>query len=138
MIPDCYQLLVLADADDEIDEKSETNNVCSDFLCVLAWTDLVIRDLSVTPTRAKRGDTLTLRYRIINEGDTVAWTSGIERYYLSSDTLLDDGDPAFANSVYHGQPLPVGGSLEVVETALVPQWASPGDQMLLARLTPLI
>ncbi|RPJ81367.1 MAG: hypothetical protein EHM18_17020, partial [Acidobacteria bacterium] len=132
-MPDCYQLLVLADADNGIDEKSETNNVSSDFLCVLTRSDLVIRDLSVTPSRAKRGEALTLRYRIVNEGDTLAWTSGIERYYLSSDTLLDDGDSAFANSVYHGQPLPVGGSLDVVQTALVPQWASPGDQILLAQ-----
>ncbi len=113
-------------------ETNQSNNVDATALYIEdEKPDLVVANLTVTPSEVLPGETVTFNYQIVNTSDLTVPNAAIERYYLSRDAGLDPGDRAFANSQYHGQSLPPKGQLSVTQQVIVPTWVIPGAYELL-------
>jgi len=69
---DCYSIIAIADADDEVMERFEDNNTATDEFCVKSWgPDLVIWDISQDPAEPWDIDPVTTVTVIVkNIGNT--------------------------------------------------------------------
>jgi subtilase family serine protease len=87
-----YYVLFVADPANAVTETSETNNVRSVALTILAATiDLTIQSPYLSPTSLAPGGTTAASCYIYNQGNAVANTATVG-YYLSTNTTLDASD----------------------------------------------
>ncbi|PYR94200.1 MAG: hypothetical protein DMF84_06530 [Acidobacteria bacterium] len=89
-----YYLFVKADADDAVNEASESNNTSSRTLFI--GPDLVISSLTV-PALGASGDTVVVTDTVNNRGGGAAGKS-TTRFYLSMHVLLNSNDLLLAGS----------------------------------------
>ncbi|MCF4969077.1 CARDB domain-containing protein [Nostoc sp. CMAA1605] len=84
-----YHLLFRTDADNNLGESDETNNVVSRAITINS-ADLIIQT-PTAPTTASVGSTIALSYQVRNQGlgNAVASTT---RFYLSRDTAFGTDD----------------------------------------------
>ncbi|WP_414753715.1 CARDB domain-containing protein [Anabaena sp. CCY 9910] len=84
-----YHLLFRTDADNNLAESNETNNVVSRTITINT-ADLIVQN-PTAPTTASVGNTIQLSYQVRNQGvgNAVASTT---RFYLSRDTTFSTDD----------------------------------------------
>ena len=96
--PGNYYILFYADYSNVVVETTETNNVSSVAITVVAPTvDLVIQGQTTNPISIAAGSTTSASCNIYNQGNSTATTSNVG-YYLSTDALWDAGDVLLASS----------------------------------------
>ncbi len=92
--PGTYYMLFYADADAQVTETNETNNVGSVQLTVTSSAgtpDLVILSPATTPTTVNAGAVTTASCSVKNQGTAIAAASSL-KYYLSADNAYSAGD----------------------------------------------
>lgn len=98
--PGTYYILFYADADAQVTESNETNNVGSFQITVTSATgspDLIVQTPATTPTALNAGQTTTASGTVKNQGTAVAAASSL-KYYLSSDNAYSAGDVYLATA----------------------------------------
>ena len=98
--PGTYYVLFFADADAQVTESNETNNVASAQVTVTSSTgspDLVVQTPATTPTTVNAGATTSASCTVLNQGTAVAAASSL-KYYLSADNSYAAGDVYLATS----------------------------------------
>ena len=93
-VPGTYYILFFADADSQVAEVNETNNVGSAQIVVTSAAgspDLVLQSPATAPTTIIAGQTTTASCIVQNLGPGVAAASSL-KYYLSSDNVYSSGD----------------------------------------------
>jgi len=128
LLPGLYYLLVVADADQAVNESVETNN--------LAWTtarigpDLTISSLSA-PSAIGEGQAFTATDTTTNTGAAPAAAS-TTRFFLSTNAVVDPADTPLAGS--RSVPaLAAGGASSGSTVLTVPAGITPGQYYLLAQ-----
>ncbi|MEJ1932727.1 CARDB domain-containing protein, partial [Nostoc sp. NIES-2111] len=94
ILPGNYQLLFRADADGNLAESSETNNVVAKAI-IINQADLIIQNVSA-PSVVDPGSLITVNYQLANQGAASASTS-TTKFYLSNDTTLSSDDTLLAS-----------------------------------------
>lgn len=98
--PGTYYVLFFADADAQVTETNETNNVGSVQISVLSSAgspDLVVQSPATTPTTVNAGATTSASCTVANTGTAVAAASSL-KYYLSADNVYAVTDTYLATS----------------------------------------
>lgn len=98
--PGTYYILFVADADAQVTESNETNNVAAAQITVTSATgspDLVVQSPATTPTTVNPGATTSASCTIKNQGTAVAAASSL-KYYLSANTVYEATDTYLATS----------------------------------------
>jgi len=98
--PGTYYVLFYADADAQVTETNEINNVGSIQLTVTSSAgspDLVVLSPATTPTSVNAGSTTSASCTVQNTGTAVAAASSL-KYYLSADNAYATGDTYLATS----------------------------------------
>jgi hypothetical protein len=85
---DTYYIIAVADADNDVSESNEANNVKSKPVSI--GPDLIENYLSA-PSSAVRGSTITVTDTTKNQGEDTAGASKT-KFYLSTDTTLNPWD----------------------------------------------
>ncbi|MFN6484393.1 MULTISPECIES: CARDB domain-containing protein [unclassified Nostoc] len=86
-----YYLLYKADANGNIGESNETNNIVSKAIAINGpKPDLIIQNIS-TPSLVDPGSLITVNYQLANQG-TASADSSTTKFYLSKDTTLSSDD----------------------------------------------
>lgn len=94
-----YVVLAVADHNGQIEETNETNNVMAFRIQVnTAQTDLTIAAL-YSPDFSVAGNYLYVSGYEYNEGNTANYNGHYINYYLSADSILDNGD-TYLNGEY--------------------------------------
>ncbi|BAY37193.1 peptidase S8/S53 [Nostoc sp. NIES-2111] len=89
ILPGNYQLLFRADADGNLAESSETNNIAARAI-IINQADLIIQN-AISPASASVGSTIQLSYEVKNQGVGSAAASNT-KFYLSKDTTFSSDD----------------------------------------------
>ncbi len=76
-----HTLRIVVDADNNIAESNENNNVKTEALHVIGY-DLVPGAFTVTPSSPKESDSITIRYRVINNGPDDIMSSFTHKLYI--------------------------------------------------------
>ncbi len=95
-----YYILFFADADAQVTETNETNNVGSFQITVTSSAgapDLVVQSPASTPTTVSAGATTSASAIVKNQGTAVAVASSL-KYYLSADNAYSISDVYLATS----------------------------------------
>ena len=93
-VPGTFYILFFADADLQVTELNETNNVGSIQISVTSASgspDLVVQNASATPVSLNAGATTTASSTVLNQGTAAAAASSL-KYYLSADNAYATGD----------------------------------------------
>jgi subtilase family serine protease len=86
-----YYLLYQADANGNIGESNETNNIVSRAFAINGpKPDLIIQNISA-PSLVDPGNLITVNYQLANQGTARAGTS-TTKFYLSKDAALSNDD----------------------------------------------
>ncbi|MFC2137198.1 CARDB domain-containing protein, partial [Bacteroidota bacterium] len=88
--PGDYYITFQADAENEVREKNEWNNMVNIPVTVVA-PDLFVQNPNVSPALLNPGDNIRLSSAIINAGNYKVDSCKL-RYYLSDDEILDSED----------------------------------------------
>jgi cysteine-rich repeat protein len=88
--PGSYFVLVVVDANGNVPETNESNNVLAAAITVTA-PDLTPTSLTVPPS-ALAGQAIADSYGVQNQGDGPANPSWTDRFYFSTDDVLDGSD----------------------------------------------
>lgn len=83
---------VLLDSASNISETNENNNEKTGTFTVGEKPDLSIKTLTVSPTAAKAGDTVTVSYQFCNDGKAASSVDAKFRFYYSTDTTINTSD----------------------------------------------
>lgn len=122
-------ILYKVDADNQIDESNESNNVASVAITVVPYPDLVVQNASVTPNTGGPGTSVNVSCRVANVGNGYAGVSQVG-YYFSSNNSYDGGDiPLGFDNV---SDMGAGGSSSENATFSIPS-AGPGTYYILFR-----
>lgn len=91
-------LLALVDSDKQNQELDETNNVFAKAITIVPVPkpDLVIGDVTLSPSTVEQGDSFLSEFTISNQGSADA-AENILNAYLSSDNTVDDEDALIAS-----------------------------------------
>ncbi len=98
--PGTYYLLFFADADAQVTETNETNNVSSVQFIVTSSSgspDLVVQNPAATLLIVSAGSTTSASCSVLNQGTAAAAASSL-KYYLSADNSYSVGDTYLATS----------------------------------------
>jgi hypothetical protein len=98
--PGTYYILFYADADAQVTETNETNNVTSVQITVTSSTgspDLIVQNPATTPSIVNAGATTTASCTVKNQGTATAAASSL-KYYLSADNVYAVTDTYLATS----------------------------------------
>ena len=94
-----YRVLACADDTFKIDEGNESNNcLASAGSMIVALPDLIVSTLTNPPSSAAAGGVFTVTDTVQNIGAAATDGWSTVRYYLSTDTILDAGDPQLTAS----------------------------------------
>ncbi|WP_392478115.1 CARDB domain-containing protein [Nostoc sp. C110] len=86
-----YYLLYKADANGNVGESNETNNIVSKAIAINGpKPDLIIQNISA-PSLVDPGSLITVNYQLANQG-TASASSSTTKFYLSKDTTLSGDD----------------------------------------------
>ncbi len=89
-----------------------------------AQADLVIQNLTVSPTTAQAGDSVTVSFDILNQGTGVATASTTNIRISSSPDTVTTSDPLLTNM--STPSIAAGASFEVRETVTIPSDLADG------------
>ncbi|MEH2092962.1 CARDB domain-containing protein [Nostoc sp.] len=92
-----YYLLYQADANGNIGESNETNNIVSRAIAINGpKPDLIIQNVSA-PSLVDPGSLIAVNYQLANQGTATAGTS-TTKFYLSKDAALSNDDTLLASN----------------------------------------
>jgi len=126
-----WYILFFADADAQVTESNENNNVSSVQITVTSASgtpDLIITSPAATPLTLNAGQTTLASCTVLNQGTAVAAASNL-KYYLSSDNVYGGGDTYLATDAVGS--LAAGGSAAVSETLTIPSATAAGTWYVL-------
>jgi len=129
--PGTYNILFIADADAQVTETNETNNVGSFQISVTSSAgspDLVVQSPATTPTSLNAGSTTSASCTVLNQGTAAAAASSL-KYYLSADNSYGTGDTYLATSAV--APLAANASVLVNSVLTVPANTAAGTWYIL-------
>ncbi|RMG31705.1 MAG: T9SS C-terminal target domain-containing protein [Bacteroidetes bacterium] len=89
--PGNYYILWVADANGELNESNEGNNVSWVAITVTGSPDLLVQNQQINPVSTTAGGVLTANCTVTNVGSAYAGVSKLG-YYLSANTSLDASD----------------------------------------------
>ncbi|HKH46227.1 MAG TPA: CARDB domain-containing protein [Thermoanaerobaculia bacterium] len=97
--------------------------------------DIIITNLSASPTAIAPGKSTSLSYRVYNQGTLKITESYSEKFYLSRDSIVDSQDKYLGVSVQHTTDLGAnGGYLSVSNLAIsVPSATTAGTYYFIVR-----
>ena len=125
--PGTYYILFYADADAQVTEVNENNNVGSYQITVtssLGLPDLTVQTPAASPTTVSNGGTTTASCVVKNLGPGPAGTSNL-KYYLSSDNVYGAGDTYLATDAVGA--LAVNSTASVSELVTIPSATAAGS-----------
>ncbi len=116
-----YYLLFVADAQNNVSESDETNNVRAvPIILTVPDVDLVVTAADA-PVTAKAGATVDLSWTVENQGHDAASSSWFDYVYLSTDDQLDFSDTYVTDSyVSNATPLAPGAGYSRDEAITLP------------------
>ncbi|MBD2518845.1 APHP domain-containing protein, partial [Nostoc sp. FACHB-973] len=129
-------LLFVTDRDNKQSETNETNNVFAQAITVNG-PDLVITGVNV-PIISRVGETITLSWKVTNQGTGSAFSGWYDQVYISDDQFLDyryflfgiEGDTLLTSFEATGNtPLAVGSSYRITRDVQL-RGITPGDYYL--------
>lgn len=129
--PGTYFILYFADADAQVTESNENNNVGSFQLTVTSSAgspDLVIQSAASTPLTVTAGQTTTASCTVYNQGTAAAAASNL-KYYLSADNSYGAGDTYLATDAIAS--LAAGSGSAVSELLTIPSATAAGTWYIL-------
>ncbi|MBK6964469.1 MAG: T9SS type A sorting domain-containing protein [Bacteroidales bacterium] len=121
-----YYILFVADADAQVTESNENNNVGSVALTVTSASgnpDLIVLYPAASPTALTAGQTTTASCTVQNQGTASAAASNL-KYYLSTDNAYSTGDTYLATDAV--ATLAIGASAAVSEVLTIPAATAAG------------
>jgi len=124
--PGTYYILFVADADGQVTESNETNNVGNVQITVTSSTgspDLVVQSPAATPLTVNAGGTTTASCTVANTGNASAAASNL-KYYLSADNTYSTGDTYLATDAVTS--LAAGATAAVSELLTIPSTTAAG------------
>jgi subtilase family serine protease len=127
-----YYILVKADANNNVLETNETNNVRASTtqVTLLGRPDLTPTVLSVpgSPVSPNQDGTYTipLSFTVQNQGGSSATPTWTDRVYLSTDTTWDAGDVRILSTAQFSA-LAAGSSYSINTPGTAPAGTAPGD-----------
>lgn len=124
--PGTYYILFFADADAQVTESNETNNVGNVMITVTSSTgspDLAVQSPAATPLTVIAGQTTTASCTVANTGNASAAASNL-KYYLSSDNAYSAGDTYLATDAVAS--LAAGTNAAVSELLTIPSTTAAG------------
>ncbi|MBV6457237.1 MAG: hypothetical protein HONBIEJF_00344 [Fimbriimonadaceae bacterium] len=122
-----YYLLLVCDTNNQVNEVAgEVNNVISDPMPIeifAAVADLQIAVDPSTPTVADSGDTVTIKWKVTNNGPDLAKAPWMDKVYFSEDATLDASDIALA-AVSRAADLTREANYQVSTSIMIPRCKS--------------
>lgn len=121
-----YYILFYADADAQVAESNENNNVGNVQLTVTSASgspDLIVESPAVAPAAVTAGQTTTASCTVRNQGIAAAVASSL-KYYLSADNTYNTGDTYLATDAVAS--LAAGSTLAVSELLTIPPATASG------------
>jgi subtilase family serine protease len=128
-----YRVIAAADADDQVEEASDTNNTRSASIRV--GPDLSVSALTV-PARAAVGGSISIADTTTNIGAGGAGAASRTAFYLSTNTAWDAGDIPL-NVYREVAALAAGGVSSGSTLVALPGAAGPGRWYVIARADDL-
>jgi subtilase family serine protease len=124
-----YSILARADADSQLSESNEANNVRAASIHI-GPPDLVVSAFSV-PTLGGAGLAIAVTDTTRNQSGTGPSVASVTRFYLSSDATLDASDVALG---FRSVPALPPGQTSAGSTSLpIPPGAGPGTYSVIAK-----
>jgi len=97
--PGPYYIVFIADAEKEVDEENESNNITvMQFNVINALPDLSISHINVDPASLRHNETINLECDVNNYSSVDAVTS-IMKYFISDDLILSEEDRYLGSEV---------------------------------------
>ena len=124
-------LVFRADSKNDVTEKNEDNNIVFIDVNIQNLPDLSITDALINPQLVAFGQTVSMITTILNNGVEAAGES-VMRYYLSSDSLISEGDLVF-EQVVNIPELAVGEQVELGASLDIPEEFEEGIYYIIAR-----
>jgi hypothetical protein len=121
-----WYVLFYADADAQVSESNETNNVGSFQITVTSSAgspDLIVQYPAASPTSVTAGQTTTASCTVLNQGTASAAASSL-KYYLSSDNAYSAGDTYLATDAVAS--LAANATAAVSELLTIPSTTASG------------
>jgi len=121
-----YYILFYADADGQVTESDETNNVGNISITVTSSTgspDLIVQSPAANPVTVNAGATTTASCTVKNQGTASAGASNL-KYYLSTDNVYGTGDTYLATDAVAS--LAAGATASVSELLTIPSTTAAG------------
>jgi hypothetical protein len=121
-----YYILFFADANAQVTESNENNNVGNYQITVTSSTgspDLIVQYPAATPTSVTAGQTTTASCSVNNQGTATAAASSL-KYYLSADNVYSAGDTYLATDAVAS--LANGATAAVSEVLTIPSATASG------------
>jgi len=129
--PGTYYILFVADADAQVTESNETNNVGSIQFSVTSSAgspDLTVSSPTLSITTVNSGGTTTASATVNNQGTAVAGASSL-KYYLSTDNSYSASDVYLATDAVAS--LAVSANAAVSEALTIPANTAAGNYYIL-------
>jgi hypothetical protein len=129
--PGTYYILFFADADAQVAEVNETNNVGSFQIAVTSAAgspDLTVQSPATTPTTIIAGQTTSASCTVRNLGPGAAAASSL-KYYLSGDASYGTGDVYLATDAVG--VLAANATATVSEVVTIPSTTAAGNWYIL-------
>ncbi len=132
-----YYIIVDADNRDEAGESDENNNAAFISLIVVPepQPDILVSDMFTSDDIVTMGSSLTISAYLTNIGNTHTNSGFFIRYYISNDSIFDDGD-GFLGSDYVSRLYPGDTSSEERLVWNVPDDSSAGVYYVLVVSDP--
>ncbi|MBK7171764.1 MAG: T9SS type A sorting domain-containing protein [Bacteroidales bacterium] len=129
--PGTYFILFFADANAQVTETNESNNVSS-FQVVITSSagspDLLVQTPAAAPATLNAGQTTTASCTVFNQGTAISAASNL-KYYLSADNVYGTGDTYLATDAITS--LGIGSGLAVSEVLTIPSATAAGTWYIL-------
>ena len=130
VLPGTRRLHYFIDSGTSVGETDEGNNRGHRALNITGKPDLVIQHVAASVTSVQPGGTISLTYRIQNNGKTRSTHSTVARFYLSTDSTIAATDTylnveATVPPMDAGGSHPAGGNGSV--TVTIPATTTPGS-----------
>jgi subtilase family serine protease len=120
---------VIADVSNLVNESNESNNTSATSITITApaQADLVVTNLTINPTSADAGDSITVSFTILNQGSGSAAPASHDIRF-SNDTTIDITDTLLATTITPG--LAPGASAPMSQSVTIPTTATQGAKFI--------
>ena len=129
-VPGSYFLILQADADNNIPESNEGNQVLAAALTVTK-ADLTPTNLT-PPASGVAGQSISVTFTVANQGDGGANPSWRDFIWLSTNSTLDGSDVLLSTPT-HSAALGAGGSYTTTISVGIPNNTVPGSYFLILQ-----